>query len=256
MLVISHRGYHVCAPENTLESFEAAIAMGVDGIETDIRLSADLVPILFHDHLAPDGRDVASLSQSELENAVGHPIPTLEQALQISLAGKADFLWNLEIKVPAAIDQTVALVNHYKKSRRMLISSFWHPVIAEISRLCVDVDCGLLVAHRPIDMHSWTGWISNYSRVKAVVWYWETIDAALIADSVARGLRNYVYGVTTPEEHSRAATLGASTASSPTTRNTCWRRAWGRFLTCLRQVRAKYLRQLRDGQVSPVTGCL
>src|SRR5579864_277216 len=103
MLVISHRGYHVRAPENTLESFEAAIALGVDGIETDIRLSADQVPILFHDHLAPDGRDVASLSHAELTHAVGYAIPTLEQALQLPVAGKRDFLWNLEIKTPAAV---------------------------------------------------------------------------------------------------------------------------------------------------------
>src|SRR6266436_1206940 len=100
MLVISHRGYHVRAPENTLESFAAAVAMGVDGIETDIRLSADRVPILFHDHLAPDGRDVALLSHGELAKAAGYPIPTLEQALQLPL-GKSDFLWNLEVKTPA-----------------------------------------------------------------------------------------------------------------------------------------------------------
>ena len=208
MLVISHRGYHVRAPENTLESFEAALAMGVDGIETDIRLSADQVPILFHDHLAPDGRDVASLSRAELGNAVGHPIPTLEQALQLPLAGKTDFLWNLEIKTPAAVDQTVALVNRYRAFRRMLITSFWHPVIAEISRRIIEVDCGVLVAHRPIDMRAWPDLIAIHPQVKTVVWYWETIDAELIANSIACGLCNFVYGVTTPEEHARLANWG------------------------------------------------
>lgn len=208
MLVISHRGYHVQAPENTLESFEAAVAMGVDGIETDIRLSADRVPILCHDHLTPDGRDVASLSQADVANAFGHPIPTLEQALLLPVDGKEDFLWNLEIKTPAAVDKTVALVNQYRASRRMLVTSFWHPVIAEISRRNLEVECGLLVAHRPIDMHSRPDWIPNHPQVKTVVWYWETINAELIAASAACGLRNYVYGVTTPEEHSRVANWG------------------------------------------------
>ena len=208
MLVISHRGYHVRIPENTLESFTAAIAMGVDGIETDIRLSADQVAILCHDHLTPDGRDVASLSHAELADAFGRPIPTLEQALQLPLAGKTDFLWNLEIKTPAVVDQTVALVNRYRASRRMLITSFWHPVIAEISRRIVEVDCGLLVAHRPIDMRSRPDWIANNPRVNTVVWYWETIDADLIAQSAACGLRNFVYGVTTPEEHARLTNWG------------------------------------------------
>ena len=208
MLVISHRGYHVRAPENTLESFEAAIAMGVDGIETDIRLSADCVPIICHDHLTPDGRDVASLSHAEIALAFGHSIPTLEQALQLPITGKTDFLWNLEIKTPAALDQTIVLVNRYRATWQILITSFCHPVIAEISRRDIDVDCGLLVCHRPVDMRKLPSWIPNHPRVKTVVWYWETIDAALIADSAACGLHNYVYGVTTREEHARLADLG------------------------------------------------
>jgi glycerophosphoryl diester phosphodiesterase len=189
MLVLSHRGYHVHALENTLPAFEAAIAMGVDGIETDIRLSADQVPILFHDHLAPDGRDVAALSHAELASAVGHPIPTLEQALQLPLSGQAEILWNLEVKTPAAVDQTIALVNRYRGSRQILITSFWHPVVAEISRRMIDVDCGLLVAHRPINMRAWPDWVPQHPRLKTVVWYWETIDAELIAGSAACGLR-------------------------------------------------------------------
>ena len=40
-LVLSHRGYHVEHPENTLDAFRAAIDLQVDGIETDIRLTAD-----------------------------------------------------------------------------------------------------------------------------------------------------------------------------------------------------------------------
>lgn len=207
MLVISHRGYHVSLPENTLESFEAALAMGVDGIETDIRLSSDRVAILCHDHLTPDGRDVASLSHAEVANAFGHPIPTLDEALQLTIGGKARFLWNLEIKVPAAIDQTVALVEKYRADWRILITSFLHPVVDEVSRR-IDVDCGVIVAHRPIAFDSRPDWIPNRPSLNTLVWYFETVDAELIARSAACGLRNYVYGVTTPAEHQRLAGWG------------------------------------------------
>ena len=47
----AHRGYHdgnVAVPENSLASFEAAIAAGY-GIELDIQLSSDKVPMVFHD---------------------------------------------------------------------------------------------------------------------------------------------------------------------------------------------------------------
>lgn len=207
MLVLSHRGYHVSAPENTVEAFEAALALGVDGIETDIRLSADHVPILLHDHLTPDGSDVVSQSHAEISRVVGYAVPTLEQALQIRPAGNPDFVWNLEIKTPAAVDQTIALVERYRASTRVLITSFCHPVIDEVSRR-IDVECGLVVAHRPLAVKSRPKWIPDRPNLNTVVWYWETVDAELIAQSAACGLRNFVYGVTTPAEHARAANLG------------------------------------------------
>lgn len=47
--LIAHRGYTLKYPENTLEAFEAAIDAGARFIECDVQLSADGVPVLFHD---------------------------------------------------------------------------------------------------------------------------------------------------------------------------------------------------------------
>lgn len=41
MLIFSHRGYHASAAANTYDAFAQAVALGVGGIETDVRLSAD-----------------------------------------------------------------------------------------------------------------------------------------------------------------------------------------------------------------------
>ncbi len=49
MKVIAHRGFSENYPENSLIAFDKAIEAGVDGIETDIRLSSDGVPFIFHD---------------------------------------------------------------------------------------------------------------------------------------------------------------------------------------------------------------
>lgn len=204
MLVLSHRGYHVNHPENSLDAFGAAIAMGVDGIETDIRLTADGVPILYHDHLAPDGRPIEDLKHADLESLVKFPVPTVGQALDLPVPDPQNFLWNLEIKTPAAIEQTMAAVKDYAMRRRMLITSFWHPLIAEISRRA-EVECGLLVCHRPVDMTARPDWVPTHSRVTSIVWYWEFADPALIAQSAACGFRNFVYGATTRAEHARLA---------------------------------------------------
>ena len=48
-LVIAHRGAAGDAPENTLAAFELALAQGADGVEFDVHLSADGVPVVIHD---------------------------------------------------------------------------------------------------------------------------------------------------------------------------------------------------------------
>ncbi|MBI3863482.1 MAG: glycerophosphodiester phosphodiesterase [Planctomycetia bacterium] len=207
MLILSHRGYHVELPENTLAAFRAAIEMGVDGIETDIRLTADGVPILFHDHLAPDGRDVAAVRHTDLSALVGFTIPTVDEALELPVPNPAEFLWNLEVKTPAAIEQTIAIVNRHCDRRKLLVTSFCHPAIDEISRR-VDVECGLIVCFRPVAMQIRPDWVPSHPRVSSIVWCWEFGDARLIEHSAACGLKNYVYGVTSPDEHARAATWG------------------------------------------------
>jgi len=49
MLVVGHRGAPSRAPENTMASFEAALAMGVDAIELDVHLSRDGHLVVIHD---------------------------------------------------------------------------------------------------------------------------------------------------------------------------------------------------------------
>lgn len=48
-LIIAHRGSSAIAPENTLSAFKQAISDDSDGIEFDVRLTRDLVPVVFHD---------------------------------------------------------------------------------------------------------------------------------------------------------------------------------------------------------------
>jgi glycerophosphoryl diester phosphodiesterase len=47
--VFAHRGGSALAPENTLAAFEAGLRVGADGLELDVHLSADGVPVVFHD---------------------------------------------------------------------------------------------------------------------------------------------------------------------------------------------------------------
>ena len=48
-LVFAHRGGRALGPENTLAGFDLGIAAGADGLELDVHLSADDVPVVHHD---------------------------------------------------------------------------------------------------------------------------------------------------------------------------------------------------------------
>ena len=47
--VCAHRGWSSAMPENTLAAFGAAVAMGADEIEMDVRFTSDGVPVIGHD---------------------------------------------------------------------------------------------------------------------------------------------------------------------------------------------------------------
>jgi glycerophosphoryl diester phosphodiesterase len=167
VLIIGHRGAAAVAPENTLVSFERALADGADGIEFDVRLARDGVPVVIHDStlrrtaLRP-GR-IAGLSSTELgEMDAGtwfnlrHPakaqplytqarIPTLAAVFE-TLRESYSLLY-VELKCGprdrAALAAAVAeLIRAHAVSQRVIVESFDLAAITEIKRL----DAGLRTA--------------------------------------------------------------------------------------------------------------
>lgn len=72
MKVFAHRGFSEAYPENTLLAFQKALEADADGIETDLRLTLDNIPILFHDddlkRITGLEKRPEELSLSELKN--------------------------------------------------------------------------------------------------------------------------------------------------------------------------------------------
>jgi glycerophosphoryl diester phosphodiesterase len=205
MLILSHRGFHAHCPENTLEAFDAAARLGVDGIETDVRISADGQAILFHDRSIATGQAVASLSAADLSAGVGYHVPTLQAAVE-KFPG---LFWNIEIKSPDSTAAVAELVRNRGSVTRFLITSFWHNAIDELARAGI-VDCGLLVAHRPANSDSLIAAPVAGSRLATIVWDYETVDDQLIREAAARGIKSFVYGLQTPAEHLRMMKLGVA----------------------------------------------
>jgi glycerophosphoryl diester phosphodiesterase len=69
-----HRGARGLKSENTLPAFEAAFDLGVSSIETDVHLTADDVPILFHDSHIGRGADQSPIRSLPLSATRGYRI--------------------------------------------------------------------------------------------------------------------------------------------------------------------------------------
>ena len=84
-LVFAHRGGSALRPENTIAAFDHGLALGADGLEFDVRLSSDGVPMVHHDETldrTTDGRGPLSAhSAADLERLdAGHHFQGLDGA--------------------------------------------------------------------------------------------------------------------------------------------------------------------------------
>jgi glycerophosphoryl diester phosphodiesterase len=158
-LIIGHRGASAHAPENTLIAFARAFEAGADGIEFDVRLARDRVPVVIHDadlrRTALREGAVAALSSIELDQIdVGawfnqrHPararaefagasVPTLSNVFE--MYGR-DTLLYVEMKCEARetnalAAEVAALIRSHSVMDRVVVKSFTLDAIKEIKRL-------------------------------------------------------------------------------------------------------------------------
>lgn len=119
LVVVAHRGLGYLAPRNTLSAVRAAVVMGVDMVEVDVRLTSDGVPVLLHDADVDstttgtgdvDAMTLAQVQALELtyhDELVGdfscERIPTFREMLGLA-AGRIDIMVDLKQgAAPAAL---------------------------------------------------------------------------------------------------------------------------------------------------------
>lgn len=156
MLIIGHRGAKGSATANTMDAMRLAISEGADGLEFDVRLTKDEVPVIIHDnHLLLTRRinkSVKKLTYDELRELSQHdPIPTLAEIL--------DEFWgatylNIELKSPGSAASVVGLLaSRYATDsqdwEKCIISSFKIKELKTARRLMPDARLALLHGDNP-----------------------------------------------------------------------------------------------------------
>ena len=211
MLIIGHRGAAGIAPENTIDSIQAAIDAGADIIEFDVRLTQDNELILIHDARLLRTHDlkeaVANLTYADLaELTASAPIPRLREVLDRYFG---TVLLNIELKSRGSGEHVIELLKkHYIKKvadwDNVLISSTKGSELLRIRKLAPHANLAMLHAQNPfvfVAYHRFVG-------LTAVGFHRLYLNPLAIEIAKRAKLFTYTYTVNRPAALSFIATRG------------------------------------------------
>lgn len=154
-LILAHRGASAHAPENTLRAFRLAVDQAADGIECDVRRTADGVLVMHHDVLVDGLGPVADIAFENLRRS-RPDIPTLDETLEA--LPEPGFVLNIEVKHDPdepGYDPSIRIacqvaewVEDHDVADRVIVSSFDRPTVDAVARMRPGTVTGVLLNHR------------------------------------------------------------------------------------------------------------
>ena len=156
-LIVGHRGASAVAPENTMAAFREAIAVGADGIEFDVRLTRDGVPVVIHDStLRRTGglpHRIADLTWSELakvdvgswfsKSFANETIPSLKELFTLFQSNNSSLYLEMKCDSPSEYAPLAAaccrLVAEHGLKERVMIECFQLPALNIVREIDSDI---------------------------------------------------------------------------------------------------------------------
>jgi glycerophosphoryl diester phosphodiesterase len=219
--IIAHRGASGAAPENTLAAFRAALAAGADGVEFDVHLSRDGVPVVIHDetlertttgHGAVGAASAAELAALEAgawfrPPLRGEGVPPLEAVL--ALLAPSPLELHIELKTgrcpyPGLVPAVLRLVARAGLAGRVTLSSFNHRTLQEALALEPRLPCAALL--QDVLIEPWR--YAHEHGFSAIHPNHRQVDAALVQASHGLGLAVRAFTVDDPAQATRLLALG------------------------------------------------
>jgi glycerophosphoryl diester phosphodiesterase len=140
-LLLGHRGARAykSIPENTLASFDRALADDCDGFEFDVRMTADGEAVVCHDEKA---------GEMEIATATGRTLADLPRLDQVLKRYQRSAFLDIELKVAGVEKQVSELLRRYKVHCGFVVSSFLPAVLRDMRSRDQFVPLGLICETR------------------------------------------------------------------------------------------------------------
>ncbi len=224
--IIAHRGFSSIAPENTLFSFEVAIARA-SSIEFDIQLSADSIPVIFHDatldRITGVSGKVRETNFSQLQTLdagkwfsdefSGQKIPTLEEALNI-LKNVDRFLY-FDVKPhcewsDSEVADFVKTLQDAGIQEKCVITSFNDGFLEQVRQISDDLAIGHIVANLEAYKSQLAQAVAKSDNLISSLYRVLLENPALIAESRSQGVDIVAWTVDDPKDMQKLLDLGIS----------------------------------------------
>ncbi len=145
-LVLAHRGAWDRAPQNSLEAVRRAAELGCDGVEIDVRRTADGRLVVVHDGRL-GWRSVHRLTHREVQARMqAGQAPLVSDVLDAATA--SGLLVDVELKEDGYVEEAMALVAGHLEAGRYVVTSFRARVLAQVKHRRPETRTGLLVGPR------------------------------------------------------------------------------------------------------------
>lgn len=223
--IIAHRGFSAIAPENTLAAFEIAIARGASSIEFDIQLSADSIPVIFHDatldRITGVSGKVRETNLSELQTLdvgtwfshefSGQKIPRLDAALAI-LKNVDKFLY-FDVKPhcewsDSEVADFVKTLRDAGIPEKCVITSFNDKFLEQVRQICDDLAIGHIVANLEAYKSQLAQAVVKGDRLISSLYRVLLENPGLIAESRSQGVDIVAWTVDDREDMQKLLDLG------------------------------------------------
>jgi len=193
-LLLGHRGARALKsiPENTLASFDQALADGCDGFEFDVRLTADGDAVVCHDEKAA-GIKIARATAKEVSQ-----LPRLRDVLQ----RYRDSFLDIELKVKGLERITLDLFLRHKPRHRFVVSSFIPGVLKFLNAEDATIPLGLICESKT-QLRLWSELPIQY-----VILQQELAEPEFIRKVKGAGKKVVVWTVNAPEDMQRFTDSG------------------------------------------------
>jgi glycerophosphoryl diester phosphodiesterase len=133
-LVFAHRGGSKIGPENTIAGFDQGLATGADGLELDVRLSRDGIPVVHHDDmLGRTNRGTGRVSEHLARELAELGIPTLSDVL--ARYPRVPIIIDLKEQNGALARAVVGDVRRAGSAGRVCLGSFGVPALRAVRAL-------------------------------------------------------------------------------------------------------------------------